>query len=71
MIGHARMVMTDPSCNDVVGIFSVEANGWVKKWYDDNPDYVEAMYPPTSVLVLAFNQGGDADASSRKRSDQK
>lgn len=56
MIGHGRLVFTDAMQSaDMLGIFSVERNGWVTKWLDHNSEYVEAMYPPTSVLLIVFN----------------
>lgn len=64
MIGRGRLVLNDPSCADVRGIFSVENNGWVTQWRDDLPEHVEAMFPPTAVLVLAFS---DVPASDEER----
>lgn len=56
MIGNGRLVFADPSCNDAVGVFSVGDFGWVTQWLDGDPEVVEAMYPPTAVLTIVFNE---------------
>lgn len=62
MIGHGRVVFTDAMQSaDLIGVFSVEANGWVTQWRTDNPEVVHTMFPPQSILCVHFN---DADGAS-------
>jgi hypothetical protein len=52
-IGLRRVVfVADSTMNDVVGPVSVEDNGWVTVWDEDDPQRVAVMYPPHVVLLV-------------------